>query len=153
LSTVAPWAEYVPYLMQLPGFGIIVVMTVLAAIGDVTRFPTDKKLVGYSGLGASVHDSGETHRNGHITKEGRKDLRWITEVTLVMVEAARIAVLYDPYWKAQYAPLEKRLGTNKAIVAIARKLLVVVWHVWHERVADRHANVERVASKLTPALA
>ena len=151
LSTAAPWAEQVPYLMQLPGFGIVVVMTVLAAIGDVTRFPSAKKLVGYSGLGASVHDSGETHRTGGtlaphasagVTKSGRKDLRWI------LVEAARIAVIYDPYWKAQYARLEPRLGSNKAVVVVARKLLVVVWHVLHERTADRQAQAERVATKL-----
>jgi hypothetical protein len=142
LSTVSPWAEYVPYLMQLPGFGIIVAMTVLAAIGDITRFPTDKNLVGYSGLGASVHASGETHHTGRITKQGRKDLRWI------MVEAARIAVLYHNYWKREYARLEKRLGANKAIVVVARKLLVGVWHVLTERVADRHVTPEMAASKL-----
>jgi len=142
LSTVEPWAKAVPYLMQLPGFAIVTALTVLAAIGDITRFPSDKKLVGYSGLGASVHASGETYRSGRITKQGRKDLRW------VMVEAARIAVQYDPYWKAAYAPLEKRLGSNKAAVAIARKLLVVVWHVLTASAADRHANPERVAGKL-----
>ncbi len=142
LSTVSPWAEHVPYLMQLPGFAITVAMTVLAAIGDITRFPTAKRLVGYSGLGASVHDSGEMHRTGSITKSGRKDLRWI------MVEAARIAVIYDPYWKERYARLEARLGSNKAVVVVARKLLVVVWHVLHDRTADRQAQAERVAAKL-----
>ena len=142
LSTAAPWAESVPYLMQLPGFGIIVVMTALAAIGDISRFPSAKKLVGYAGLGASVHASGETYRTGGITKSGRKDLRWI------MVEAARIAVLYHDYWKRAYAPLEKRLGSNKAIVVIARKLLVEVWHVLSEKVADRHIAPEMAASKL-----
>ena len=148
LSTAPPWVEHVPYLMQLPGFGIIVAMTVLSAIGDVTRFPSDKKLVGYAGLGASVHDSGETHRTGRITKTGRKDLRWITEVTLVMVESARIVVLYHEYWKREYAKLEKRMDSNKAIVVIARKLLVGVWHVLTERVADRHVTPEMAASKL-----
>jgi hypothetical protein len=142
LSTVSPWAEPMPYLMQLPGFAIIVAMTVLAAIGDIARFPTAKKLVGYAGLGASVHDSGETHRTGRITKSGRKDLRWI------MVEAARIAVLYHDYWKHEYARLEKRLGANKAVVVVARKLLVVVWHVLTERVADRHVAPQKVADKL-----
>ena len=142
LSTVSPWAEQVPYLMQLPGFAIVVAMTVLAAIGDITRFPSAKKLVGYSGLGASVHASGEMHRTGGITKSGRKDLRWI------LVEAARMAVMHDPTWKARYAVLEKRLGSNKAIVVIARKLLVVVWHVLHEREADRQAKAARVAAKL-----
>ena len=142
LSTVSPWAEAMPYLMQLPGFAIIVAMTVLAAIGDITRFPSAKKLVGYSGLGASVHDSGEMHRTGGITKSERKDLRWI------LVEAARMAVMHDPTWKARYARLETRLGSNKAIVVVARKLLVVVWHVLHDREADRQAKAERVAAKL-----
>ena len=142
LSTVSPWAEPMPYLMQLPGFAIVVAMTVLAAIGDITRFPRAKKLVGYSGLGASVHDSGEMHRTGGITKQGRKDLRWI------MVESARMAVMHDPTWKAHYAALEKRLGSNKAIVVVARKLLVVVWHVLHDCEHDRQANAARVAAKL-----
>jgi transposase len=141
LSTVSPWAEQTPFLMQLPGFGIIVAMTVLAAIGDIARFPSAKKLVGYAGLGASVHASGETHRTGGITKSGRKDLRWI------MVEAARIAVLYHDYWKREYARLDKRLGANKAIVVIARKLLVVVWHVLTDREADRHGTPQKVADK------
>jgi hypothetical protein len=53
-----------PYLMQLPGLGLITALTVLAAIGDVTRFETARQLVGYAGLGARVHDSGMTHRIG-----------------------------------------------------------------------------------------
>jgi len=142
LSTVQPWAQSVPYLLQLPGFGLIVSMTVLAAIGEIERFAHAKKLVGYAGLGASVHDSGQRHRTGRITKEGRKDLRF------VLVEAARIAVRYHPYWKQQYARLERRMHNNKAIVAIARKLLVVVWHVLTECAVDRHADPEMVAFKL-----
>lgn len=141
LSTVTPWAEPVPYLMQIPGFGIQVTMTVLAAIGDISRFPTAKQLVGYAGLGAGVHDSGETHRGSGITKQGRKDLRFI------LIEAARIAALYHDYWKRENARLEKRLGSNKAIVVIARKLLVLVWHVLTDHEADRHVAPQKVADK------
>ena len=43
--------------------------------------------------------------------------------------------------------MEKRLGSNKAIVVIARKLLVSVWHVLHDREADRHASAQKVAHK------
>ena len=43
-------------------------MTILSAIGEMERFPTAKKLVGYAGLGAKVHSSGQTHRTGGITK-------------------------------------------------------------------------------------
>jgi hypothetical protein len=142
LSTQAPWAEQMPYLMQLPGFGLIVALTLLAAIGDIARFLEPSKLVGYAGLGASVHDSGQTHRTGHITKEGRKEMR------PVLVEAAWQAVEHHPHWKAEFARLTRRMDKNRAIVAVARKLLVVVWHVLAEGVADRHAQPDRVAFKL-----
>lgn len=142
LTTVEPWSKFYPYLVQLPGFGLVVSMTTLAAIGDITRFPTAKHLVGYAGLGASVHASGKTHRTGRITKQGRKELRW------VLVQAAWIAVNTHPHWKEQYRRLARRKPANKAIVAIARKLLVVVWHVLHEREADRKADPEMVAFKL-----
>ena len=71
--------------LPTPGVGLVTAVTVLAAIGDITRFPDPDHLVGYSGLGARVHDSGLTSRTGGITKAGRKDLR------AVLVEAAQIA--------------------------------------------------------------
>ncbi len=142
LSTAEPWVKQVPFLIQLPGLGTLSVMSVLAAIGDITRFPSAQHLVGYSGLGASVHDSGETHRGGHITKEGRSDLRG------VMVETAWVAVEHHPHWKAQFERLGNRIGKQKAIVAIARKLLVTIWHVLTEQEADSNAHVEAVARKL-----
>jgi len=141
LSTTDPRADQVSLLLQLPGFGIIVIMTVLAAIGDLSRFPHPKKLVGYSGLGASIHDSGKKYRTRRITKRGRKELRWI------LVEAARHAIDTHPYWKAQYQRLEPRLGSKKAAVAIARKLLVTIWHNLTKREVDRHAIVDKVAFK------
>jgi transposase len=70
VSGVVPWSERVTYLIQLPGIGLITAMTILSAIGDITRFEHAKELVGYAGLGASVHDSGQTHRMGRITKQG-----------------------------------------------------------------------------------
>lgn len=142
LSTTAPWADPLTYLIQLPGLGLLTAMTLLAAIGDATRFESAKKLVGYAGLGASVHDSGQTHRTGRITKEGRRDLRW------ALVEAAWVAVDTSPHWQREFERLCQRLPKNKAIVAIARKLLVVVWHVLTERVADRQADPKMVAFKL-----
>jgi transposase len=141
-STAQPWAKLVPYLLQLPGFGLIVVMTILAAIGDIMRFPTAKQLVGYAGLGSSIHDSGKTHRTGRITKTGRKELRWI------LAQAAWTAVTTHPFWKAESERLARRKPANKAFVTIARKLLVVVWHVLTECEADRKADEEMVASKL-----
>ena len=62
------WGKQAVRLLQLSGFGVIVTMTVLSAIGDVSRFESANKLVGYSGLGAGVHDSGKEHIEKRITK-------------------------------------------------------------------------------------
>ncbi len=142
LSTTEPWAPQVPYLLQLPGVGVVTALTVLAAIGAIERFPSAKQLVGYAGLGAGVHASGETYRTGGITKDGRRELRW------VLVEAAHTAVRSHPYWRALYARLEPRIGAGKATVAVARKLLVAIWYVLSTQQADRHADGEQVAFKL-----
>jgi transposase len=139
LSVTEPWADQVPYLLQLPGIGLVTAMTLLGAIGEIERFPTAKKLVGYAGLGAKIHASGQTHRSGGITKQGRKELR------KVLIEAAWIAVRYNDYWLDQFVRLADRIGRQKAIVAIARKLLVVIWHVLTAKVADRQADPEQVA--------
>jgi transposase len=128
LSTQEPWKELMPFLMQPPCFAVVTSMTVLAAIGDITCFPSAKKLVGYSGLGASVHASGQTYHPGLITKQGRREVR------TVLVEAAWSVVEHHPYWHAKFERLVPSLG--KALVAIARKLLVVVWQVLARQVVD-----------------
>jgi len=105
--------ERVPLLTQLPGVAMLTALTILAAIGPIERFEDASHLVGYAGLGASVHDSGQMHATGHITKAGRRDLRG------AMVDAANAAVRHHPYWKKEFERLEYRLGRSKAIVAIA----------------------------------
>ena len=110
-------------LMQIPGIGFFSAFTILASIGDIHRFPSPKHLSSYAGLVPSVHQSGQKHFTGHITKAGRPLLRW------VMVEVAHIAIRWDPHWKAVYQSIAKRRGKSVAIVAVARKLLVVVWHL------------------------
>ena len=109
-------------------------MTILAAVGDIARFPTSKQLVGYAGLGTRIHASGQVQRSGGITKEGRSELR------IAMVEAAWVAVEHHPHWKGEFERLSVRIGKPKAIVAIARKLLVAVWHVLSRRCADIHGS-------------
>lgn len=138
LSLSDPWLAQLPYLIQLPGIGLITGLVVLSAIGDISRFPSAKKLVGYAGLGARVHASGLSFRTGSITKQGRKELR------AALVEAAWITVRFDPAWQAQFERLAQRIGRRKAIVAVARKLLVVIWHVLSQRRVDRQADPERV---------
>lgn len=137
------WNKQAIRLLQLSGFGVVMTMTVLSAIGDVTRFESAKQLVGYSGLGAGVHDSGKEHIEKRITKSGRKELRW------AMVEAAWRAIRISSYWKEQYETYLKRMRKpNQAIVVIARKLLVAVWHVLTKEETDVHANEEDLAYKM-----
>jgi len=141
-STCEPWADQVPYLLQQTGIGLLTAMTLLAAIGDISRFEHPNQLVGYAGLGARVHASGETHATGGITKQGRRELR------AAMVEAAWVAVEHNAFWQAKFARLAQRLGAAKAIVAIARQMLVSVWYLWHNRTVDRHSDALAIAHKL-----
>jgi len=142
MSVAPTWGKQATRLLQLPGLGLIATMTILSAIGDIRRFEGPKQLVGYAGLGAGVHNSGKEHKDKGITKSGRKELRW------AMVEAAWRAVRSSPIWEKRFQELAKRKGQHKAIVAIARKLLVTLWHVLTKEETDRNASEEDLAWKM-----
>jgi transposase len=159
-----PWGKQAVRLLQLPGFGVVMTtpalhqtqcgasVIVLSAIGDIQRFESAKQLVGYAGLGAGVDtctcvrckcDSGKEHIEKRITKSGRKELRW------ALVEAAWQAIRISPYGKEQYETYLRRMRRpNQAIVVIARKLLVAVWHVLTKEETDVHASEEDLAYKM-----
>lgn len=131
--------ERLPLLIQVPGIGLVGAMTILSAIGPIERFPSERHLVGYAGLGARVHSSGQRHTTGRITKTGRIDLR------STMVTAAHAAKRLNPHWKAEFQRLAARIGRNKATVAIARKLLCSVWHILHRREVDCYGDPAKIA--------
>jgi len=141
-STCEPWSEHMVFLLQIPGIALNSAMTILAAIGEIERFSAADQLVGYAGLGGSVHASGETYRTGKITKQGRRELRTI------LTECAWAAARYSNYWRAQYQQLKQRMHKNKAVTVIARKLLVLIWHVLTKRSVDYHADPQAVARSL-----
>jgi hypothetical protein len=71
----------------------------------------------------------------------------------MLVEAAWATVEHHPYWKTEFARLARRMDEHKAVVAVARRLLVAIWHgpaqrALTERAADKHAEPQRVATKL-----
>ncbi len=134
--------ERLPLLIQVPGIGLVGAMTILSAIGPIERFPSDRHLVGYSGLGARVHASGQRYTTGRITKAGRIDLR------SAMVTAAHAAKRLNPYWRSEFQQLAARIGRNKATVAIARRLLCSVWHILYRREVDRFGEPSRIAESL-----
>ena len=141
MSHEEPWAEQMLYLMQIPGFGVVTGMTVLAAIGDIARFESAKKLASYSGLVPGVEQSGMKLRGKGITKEGRRELRW------ALVEVARRAVKADPHWRQLFSRLERRMHRNQAFVVVARHLLTLVWYVLTRQEPYAHYSSERIAYK------
>jgi transposase len=141
MSHQKPWDQSMTYLMQLPGFGVITAMTVLAAIGEIQRFESARHLASYSGLTPGLEQSGTKYREKGITKEGRKELRW------ALVEVAQRAVKSDPLWKHRFQELQKRLHRNQAIVAVARRLLELVWYILTRCQPYRHFSQERIAYK------
>ncbi|MFH1561199.1 MAG: IS110 family transposase [Patescibacteria group bacterium] len=109
------------YLSTIPGFGLVTSSILLAEIGSVERFKDEKQLVGYIGLAPSVYSSGGKTRKGRITKLGNPIVRW------ALVQAAYRAIRKDPYLKDFYQRIAQRRDNKKAIVAVARKLLVSVY--------------------------
>jgi transposase len=141
LSHQEPWASQALYLMQIPGFGVVTCMTVLAAIGDISRFESAKHLVSYAGLAPGVEQSGNKNRSKPITKEGRKELRW------ALVEVAWRAVRADPVWKRRFEELKGRKHPNDAITVVAHQLLLVVWFLLTRQQPYRHYTAERIGYK------
>jgi len=90
MSHQAPWASLALYLMQIPGFGVVTTMVVLAAIGEIDHFETPWQLVSYASLALGAEQSGTQQRAKPITKTGRKELR------RALVEVAWRAVRADP---------------------------------------------------------
>ena len=111
-------------LMSMPGIGIITATTVVAEVGDFSRFATAKQLAKYAGLVPKQRSSGERIRHGGITRAGSSILR------STMVEAAmRIHAKGAPELYGFVARLNKTTGKKPSRVALARKLLTLMWHL------------------------
>jgi len=110
-------------LLGFTGIDYYGALLLIYEIGDVTRFSNPKKLVSWVGLAPSLHQSGNVSWTGKITRQGNKRIRWY------MIEAAQHAARYDPRLKPFYGRIAGKKGRQKAIVAVARKMLVSIYHV------------------------
>ncbi len=109
-------------LMTVPGVNLIVAVTLLAAIGDIRRFPDRRKLVGYLGLDPKVRQSGNgPASHGRISKQGSAPARH------ALVEACWSTVRNPGPMHAFYQRIRSRRGHQVAIVATARKLACLFW--------------------------
>lgn len=111
-------------LMTIGGVNSIVAASVLAAVGDIKRFPSPEKLVSYLGLNPSVHQSGDHPAyHGHITHQGRGHARGM------LVEAAWSLASSPGPLSAFFHRVSLKRGKQVAAVATARKLAVLMWHM------------------------
>jgi transposase len=109
-------------LMTVPGVSAVTACTFIAAIGEIRRFPSARKLVAYLGLDPRVRQSGNSPtRHGHISKQGPAAVRH------VLVQAALVAVRAPGPLRAFYERVRARRGAQVAAVATARKLASLFW--------------------------
>ena len=115
--------EQLDRLMSVPGINLVTGAGIMAAIGDVTRFPDKKKLAAYFGVVPSTKQSGDSSRHGRITKQGRAEARWL------LIEAAEALRKSPGPMRGLYTRIYKKRGHNVAVVAVSRKLIELVHHL------------------------
>jgi len=124
LRTLGADHRYIPLLLTVPGIAWVLAYTIASEIGDISRFASPRKLIGYTGLCPRVYQSGETDRRGALSKHGPNYLRW------ALVEAAHTAArqpLYQPTVARQRERHGRRRGSAIAAVTIARQLAEAIW--------------------------
>jgi transposase len=127
-------------LESMPGVGVLLSQLIVAEIGEISRFASAEKLCSYAGLVPSLHQTGQTIYRGPCPKQGNKFLRW------AMVEAAQVTARKDPLIKAFYDRIKRKKGPQKATVAVARKLLTIVYQIltkkeyYHYHTSSRQAR-------------
>jgi transposase len=133
----------VKLLMTLPGVDFTVAETILAALGDLSRFPTPDKAASYLGLVPSTRQSGDRCYHGPITKQGARHARWL------LVQAAQHAALHPGPLGAFFRRIAKKKNRNVAVVAVAHKLVVLAWHMLKNNEPYRYAQPLTLQAKLS----
>ena len=141
IASISREDDRVKMLMTIPGIDYFTALTIMSEIVDVKRFSTPWKLVAYSGLAPSRRDSGNSKRRGGITRLGSRWLRF------AMVEAANTTVRYDERLGAFYNRIANRRGKQKARVATAKEMLVIIWYMLTNNEPYRTMNRDMVEKK------
>jgi transposase len=130
-------------LLPIPGIGRLIGTTIIAEVGDVTRFPSASHLCSWAGLTPTERSSADHTRRGHISKQGSRWLRW------VMVEAATHAT-DDPGLRGFFARIEHRRESKIARVALARRLLTLAFYALRDEGGCRAYPVRSQRPMRTP---
>jgi len=113
-------------LMQHYGIGPQVACAILAELGDARRFSSSRQAVRFAGLDVTIHASDAKRRPGHLSRQGPPVLRWAA------FEAAESACKPRSPDHAYYLQLKERVGQNRAVLSVARKLLRRAHHTLRE---------------------
>ena len=124
--------------MSVPGIGFTAATTILAEIGNYRDFSSPDKLAAWCGLVPSVYQSADKLLTGSITKQGSKHIRWI----LVQVAQAA-AKKKGSKLRKFFLRVKARKGHNVAVVALARKILCILYHLLMNQEMYQEDGVEK----------
>jgi len=142
----------VELLMSIPGCGEISAWTIRAWTDDIKRFSDPKKYASFAGLAPWVQDSNESIHHGRITKRGPKELR--TGIVQVVMGLRRMKEKTF-FWRfmQRYEAMKKNKGSGRAIIATARKVATMIWHMLTEDVEfDLTKMVDKKLAKKSEAM-
>jgi transposase len=108
------------------GVGELTAVTILAELGDPGRFSSSRDAVRYAGLDITVHQSDQRRAAGHLSRQGPPALRW------ALFEATMTASRVGSPDREYYVQAADRLGSNRARLSVARKLLKRSYHLLRE---------------------
>jgi len=131
----------VKLLMTIPGVDFTVAESMYSTLGDIERFATPDQAAAYFGLVPSTYQSGETCYHGHITKHGRAHARWL------LVQAAQHLTAHPGPLGVFFRRLARRKNRNVAVVATARKLVTIAWHMLKHNEPYRYAQPKASQAK------
>jgi transposase len=126
-TEIAPFAVTVARLDEIPGVGPLGAQVIIAEVGvDMTRFPTPAHLTSWARFAPGVNESAGRPKGSGSTGHGDRYL------ARILGEAAVTAGRTRTFLGERYRRIARRRGKKKAIVAVGRSILVIVWHLLHD---------------------
>ena len=130
---IAPFASALTRLDEIPGIGLTAADVIVAEVGiDMSRFPTPAHLCSWARFAPTVKESAGRNKGNGATGHGNRYL------AAVLGEAALSAGRTDTFLGERYRRIARRRGKKKAIVAVGRSILVIVWHLLSDPEAHFH---------------
>ena len=135
-----PYATLINLLLDIPGISYLSAMTIIAEIGtDMSVFETGKQLSCWAGLAPANNESANKKKSVRISKAGS-----YLKPLLVQCALAAINSKSNPYYRIKYNRIKKRRGHKKAIIAIARMILVNIYHILSTGEAYNPCDMEQI---------